>query len=247
MNHVNRKLRNSLIAGSLVVALAIAFVSALPQPAEAEEVEKRLISVTGEAKIEVKPDMATMSFGVEVTAADAQTAQRENSAKMTAVIEVLTKNGVQRDDIQTSNFSLSPVYEWLGERGEKQTLVGYRCNNTVTVEVKDLSKIGTLIDAGTAAGANNVYGLTFGLQSPAAHRNALLTSAVNDARAKADILAAAAGYKVSGVQTISDPSTSVSPIRYSMDMVRGMEEAAAVPIEGGMVTLSATIRIDYTF
>jgi uncharacterized protein YggE len=163
---VNRNLKNALIAGSLVVALAIALVSALPEKANAEEVKDRLISVTGEAKLEVKPDMATLNFGMENTAADAQTAQRENSLKMNAVIEALYRSGISKDDIQTSNFSLSPLYEWKGEKNEKQVLVGYRCNNTVTVRLKDISKVGAVIDSATTAGATNVSGITFGLQNP---------------------------------------------------------------------------------
>ena len=235
-----------MIAGGLVIALAIAFVSALPQSVSAEEVEQRLISVTGESKIEVKPDMATINFGVEVTAADAQTAQRENSLKMNAMIDALTKSGITKEDIQTSNFSLSPVYEWNGERMEKQVLVGYRCNNTVTVRVKALGTIGTVIDEATTAGATNVYGLTFGLQNPNAYRNTLLTNAVNDAKAKADVMASAAGYKVTGVQTMSDAYTSVTPLRESADFVKGMG-VAAVPVEAGLVTLNASVRISYTF
>ena len=243
---VNRNLRNTLIAGSLVIALAIAFVSVLPEKASAEDVKQRLISVTGEAKLEVKPDMATLSFGTENTAADAQTAQRENSLKMSAVIDALYASGISKDDIQTSNFNLSPVYEWQGEKTQKQVLVGYRCSNTVTVRLKDIGKVGLVIDSATTDGATNVYGITFGLQNPDAYRPTILAAAVNDAKAKADIMASAAGYKVTGVQTMSDGYTSVVPVRESASYMKSIADTS-VPIEAGSVTITATVRIDYTF
>lgn len=243
---MNSKLRHALIAGGLVIALAIAFMAALPEPVRAEEAAKRLISVTGEAELQVKPDMVTLNFGVENTATDAQAAQRDNTQKMNAVIQSLYGNGIPKDDVQTSNFSLSPVYEWQGEDGRKQVLVGYRCNNTVVVRLKDLTKVGVVIDAATTAGATNIHGITFGLQNPNAYRPTILAAAVKDARAKADIMAGAAGYTVTGVQTMSDAYTSVSGVREVYQLAKGMADAAA-PIEAGSLTVRATVRIDYTF
>lgn len=244
---MNRRLRNALIAGSLAIALALAFISALPEPAAAEEVAQRLISVTGEAELQVKPDMATMRFGVENTAADARTAQRDNSAVMSKVIEAIYAQGISKDDVQTANFNLYPIYEWQGERSEKQVLVGYRCSNTVVVNLKDLSKIGIVIDAATSAGANNVYGISFGLQNPNAYRPTLLAAAVNDAKAKADIMAKAAGYTITGVQRMSDGYTTVVGIQESIRSSAKVMMDASVPIETGSLTVRATVQIDYTF
>ncbi len=243
---MNRRLRNALIVGSLVVALALAFVSVLPEPASAEEAPQRLISVTGEAEVQVKPDMVTMNFGVETTAADAQTAQRQNSQTMNAVIQALYGQGISKDDIQTSNFSIYPVYEWQGDRSEKQVLTGYCCNNTVVVKLKDLSKVGTAIDAATSAGATNVSGITFGLQNPNALRPTVLAAAVNDAKAKADIMAKAAGYTITGVHRMSDGYTSVVPVSDAYRSAKVMLDSA-VPIESGSLTVRATVQIDYTF
>ena len=243
---MSKRLKNALIAGGLVIALAIAFVSTLPQSASAEEAEQRLISVTGEAELQVKPDVATLNFGMENTAADAQTAQRENSLKMNAIIDALHASGISKDDIQTSNFNLSPVYEWQGEKTQQQVLVGYRCNNTVTVRLKDLSKVGSVIDAATTAGATNVHGISFGLQNPDAYRPTILSAAVNDAKAKADIMAKAAGYSVTGVQKMSDGYTTVESVRESVGYGKVMMDTS-VPIEAGTVTIRASVRIDYTF
>ncbi|MGE5579083.1 MAG: SIMPL domain-containing protein [Bacillota bacterium] len=243
---MDRRLRNVFVAGSLVIVLALAFISALPEPASAEEVAQRLISVTGEAEVQVKPDMVTMNFGVENTASDAQTAQRQNSTAMNAVVEALYRQGISKDDVQTSSFRLSPVYEWQGERSEKQVLVGYRCSNTVVVRLKDLSKVGATIDAATSAGANNVYGISFGLQDPNAQRPTLLAAAVSDAKAKADIMARAAGYTITGVQRMSDGYTSVVEVQESLRSAKVMMDSS-VPIEAGTLTVKATVQIDYTF
>jgi len=246
VNPVSNKLGNGLVVAGLVIALAIAFVSGRPNTAAAEEIDHRLISVSGEAQLQVKPDQAIINIGIENTAADAQTAQRENSLKMNAIITAIYSSGISKDDVQTSNFNLSPIYEWQGEKTQKQVLVGYRCNNTVTVKVKDLAKVGSVIDAATTAGATNVYGITFGLQNPDAYRPVLLASAVNDAKAKADIMAKAAGYTVTGVYKMYDGYTTVSDVRESVYAGKAIMDVS-VPIEIGSLTVNASVRIDYTF
>jgi len=243
---VNRTLRNTLIAGSLVVALAVALVSATPKPASAEDAVERLISITGEATVEVKPDVATLSFGVENTAAAAQDAQRENSLKMNAVIDALKASGISPDDIQTRSFTLVPVYEPESDKpGAKQALAGYRCNNTVVVKVRSLGMVGTIIDEAVSAGATNVGGITFGLQTPDEYKNDMLAAAVQNARVKAEIVARAAGVAITGIQRISDGWASVEVAAGGILYGRGMD--AAPSIQAGTVTVRASVRIDYTF
>lgn len=240
--------KNALVAGGLVVALVVAFALGNPKAVSAEETGQRLISVTGEARIEVKPDMATLNFGVENTAKTAQDAQRENALSMNAVIDALFGMGIAKEDIQTSNFGLYPVYEWEGDRPDTskvQVLTGYRCNNTVTVRLKDIGTVGAAIDKAVTAGATNVGGISFGLQNPNAHQTAMLTSAVKDAESKAQIMARAAGVTITGVYRISDGYTSVESVRSAAGYKLAMD--AAPSIEPGSVTVRATVRVDYSF
>ena len=251
---VTRTLRNTLIGGGLIVALAIAFLAALPEPVSAEDATTRLISVSGEASVEVKPDMATLSFGVENTAVAAQDAQRENSLKMNAVIDALKASGISLDDIQTSNFSLYPVYEsevissfgqYLPVPSPKQVLTGYRCNNTVVVRLKDTSRVGSVIDATISAGATNIGGISFGIQNPEKYKNDMLAAAVQNAKSKGEIMARAAGVTITGLKAMYDGYATVE-IRGAESYQKMMMDMAP-SIQAGSVTVRASVRIDLTF
>ena len=243
---MNRTVKYVLAVGCAALLLAVAFAARAPEVAKAEDTSTRLISVTGESKLEVKPDMATLTFGVENTAKTAQEAQRENAVKMNAVIDSLLTLGIPRSNIQTSNFSLYPVYEYpKAMEGGSPVLAGYRCNNSVTVRLMDVSMVGGAIDVAVTAGATNAGNISFGLQNPENYRNAVLTAAVNDAKAKADVMARAAGVTITGVYKISDGYTSVVPVERAMasyDMVK-----QAPSIEPGTVNVTASVRIDFTF
>lgn len=258
---MTRTLRNTLIGGGLIVALAIAFSAVLPERVSAEDATNRLISVSGEASVEVKPDMATLSFGVENTAVAAQDAQRENSLKMNAVIDALKASGVSLDDIQTSNFSLYPVYEYESEvvtseytssgqylqvpspKKVKQVLTGYRCNNTVVVRLKDTSRVGYVIDATISAGATNIGGISFGIQNPEKYKNDMLAAAVQNAKSKGEIMARAAGVTITGLKAMHDGYASVEA--GGAGSYKMVDRAPS--IEAGSVTVRASVRIDLTF
>jgi hypothetical protein len=235
------------LAGGVLLALALAVGSALPKTALAEDpASPRLISVTGEALLQVKPDMAAITFGVQTQAATAQDAQKDNAGRMTAVINALVAKGIAKDDIQTSNFSLHPVYEWQGERDSKQVLVGYRCSNNVIVRLKDIANIGPVIDAATEAGANNIGGISFGLLDPKPQQDALLAEAVKNAREKAEIMAKAAGVNIISVYTISDGYSNVSPV-VERSMMMDSAKGASTPIEPGSLTIRASVQVQYSF
>jgi hypothetical protein len=191
--------------------------------------------------------MATLSFGVENTATSAQDAQQENSLKMNAVVDAILAMGIAREDVQTSNFGLYPVYDWQGGKPNgTQVLVGYRCNNTVTVKLKEISKVGPAIDGAVTAGATNIGGISFGLQNPDADREAMLTAAVKDAQSKAQIMAKAAGVAIIGVYRMSDGYSTVEPVVRSGVGYESFKVDAPT-IEPGSVTVKASVRIDFTF
>lgn len=257
---MEKRLRNVLIAGALVMSLALAVVL-LPERARAEDQKnpnliaapddpksQRLISVVGEATIPVKPDMATVSFGVETNGATAKEAQQANASKLSAVIAALKKSGIKEEDIQTSNLSLHPVYEWKEDkpRPSAQTLSGYRCNNTVTVKVKAIDAVSGTIDTAVQAGATNVGGISFGLQNPEPKKTEALTMAVESARQKAAVLAKAAQVTVKGISRISDDWAGVDRGGEVSSSVKALGDVGT-PIEAGTVTVRATVRIEFAF
>lgn len=233
---------------ALLVVCFLVLLSTDVPTARAEESDKRLISVTGQAEIYVKPDVASASFGVETNASTAQEAQKLNSSAMNRVISVLKGKGIAEADIQTSNFSLYPIYEQQGERPyvQQMTVKGYRCSNTVTVRIKNISDVGSIIDAAISAGATNVNSISFGVLNSKKYEDEMLAKAVENARHKADIMAKAAGANITGIFKMSDGWVSVSNTR-GMKMMNDYAEAEAVPIEPGEVSIIGTVRIDFTF
>ncbi len=242
----NMKGLSKFVLPALLVVCFLVLLSTDVPTARAEESEKRLISVTGQAEMYVKPDVATASFGVETNASTAQEAQKLNSSAMNRVISVLKGKGIAEADIQTSNFSLYPIYEQQSDRPyvQQMTVTGYRCSNTVTVRIKNISNVGSIIDAAIGAGATNVNSVSFGVLDSKKYEDEMLAKAVENARHKADIMAKAAGVNITGIFKMSDGWVSVSTAR-SMKMMADYAEAA--PIEPGEVSIIGTVRIDFTF
>ncbi len=194
------------------------------------------LSATGETR--TAPDMATITLGVETNDADAASALRANTVRMTAVIASLKNAGIASQDIQTSNIGLAPQYAY-GE-GKPPRLTGYQASNQVTVNVKDLGRLGGVVDAVVASGANNVSQISFGLSNPLAAENAARVAAVKTLEDKAALYAQAAGYRIGRLVNLSEGGGyRPSPPRPLMAM-RVQDAAASTPVEAG----ETAVRID---
>lgn len=232
--------------GILILMCCFAVQSLTGSYANAQQPDKRLISVTGEYTLYVKPDVARVSFGVETDGKTAKEAQSTNSKLMNQVISKLASCGISKEDIQTSNFSLYPIYEMPEDgRGTRAVLISYRCNNTVTVRIKDVSKTGEIIDAAVNAGATNVTNISFGVLDSKKYEDQVLAKAVENARHKAEVMAKAAGVTIKDVFSISDGWVSVSSTRDYMKIAQ--VELDSSPIEPGEVAISAAVRMEFIF
>lgn len=201
-----------------------------------------VISVSGHGRTDVTPDMATINIGIVTTGKTAQLAQAENVKAASDVTAALGRLGIFSKDIQTS-YTMSPVYE----KGDYRKVAGYRASNTVTVTVNDVAKTGQVIDAALNSGATDVNGLTFGLKDAKSVRNTALQMAVQDARSKADAIAAALGVRIVGIQNVKEDGSNVA--RYEMANLRltKLDGAAAAdtPISAGTVELNAEVHVDF--
>lgn len=201
-----------------------------------------VISVSGHGKTDVAPDMATVNIGIVTAGKTAQLAQAENARIASDVTVALGSLGIYSKDIQT-NYTMSPVFE----KGVYRKAAGYRATNTVTVTVNDVSKVGQVIDAALSSGATDVHGLSFGLKDTNSVRNSALQMAVQDARSKADAIAAALGVKIIGIQNVKEGGSNFA--RYELDNARMLKmEAAAMtdtPISAGTVGVEADVHIDF--
>jgi uncharacterized protein YggE len=224
-----------------LLALAAALAMATPSAAqETVSVARGIrVSATGEAR--AVPDRAFIDFGVETQAATARQAADENARRMEQVLAALVRAGVARADIQTREFSVFPAYEQRpGETGEPR-IVGYRVSNTAAVRIDDVPRVGTVIDAALAAGANRGYGLRFGFRDPARVRAEALRDALVRARAEAEVIAAGLGVNLGRV---IDASTATEPRFVEMQAMRATADMAAnTPIEAGRQAVQAIVNV----
>ena len=226
------------ITATLLAASALAGVGG-PALIHAESTDPKpgTISVDGSGSIETEPDTATTSFGVVTQGATAQEAMAQNSAAMKKVIDALKRAGVPAKDLQTQYVSLDSRYDNQGRE-----ILGYNASNSVSAVVRDLAQVGPVIDAGIAAGANNVSGPSLSREDRDKLYREALEKAVADAKAKAEVLAKAAGVTVGAVQSITESPQGGGPMPITFAAMR----AADVPIETGTTQITAGVRVVFT-
>jgi uncharacterized protein YggE len=224
------------ITATLLVASAVAGVGA-PALIRADTTDPRpgTISVTGSGTVTTAPDTATTAFGVVTQGSTAREAMAQNSQEMAKVIEALKTAGVASKDLQTQYVSLDPRYDNQGRE-----VVGYSATNSVAAIVRDLSRAGAVIDAAVAAGANNVSGPSLSRDDQGKLYNDALERAVADARAKAEVLARAAGVSVGAVQSVAEnPQYGVGPMPATFAAL----DSRSAPIEAGTTQIVANVGV----
>ncbi len=214
---------------------AIVLSLALSGAAAAQE---RNITVTGDRTVSTVPDMAQIRVGVTTDAGTAAEALASNTAAMSAVMERLGNEGVEQRDLQTSTLDLGPRYADRAESTPR--VVGYSARNILTVRVRDLDRLGGILDAVAQDGANTFEGLAFGLSEPEPLHDDALRQAVADARRKAQLLAEAAGVTLGEVQTID---TRSGPQPRPMEMAAPRMAADSIPVARGELELSASVSV----
>ncbi|NPV69645.1 MAG: SIMPL domain-containing protein [Firmicutes bacterium] len=245
--------RKAFMAIGLAVALfcAAAFAGLAgrvqPRAAVAEESSQRVIAATGEATVSAKPDIAYVGLGVQAQADTAREAQSQNSAAMSRVMAALAKLGIANDDIKTSRFNMYPVYDYKPEPDQQPKLVGYRVDNSIRITVRDLSRVGTVLDECVKAGANQVETVTFSLKDATNYRMQALEEAARSSRAEADAMARGLGLTITGIKAVQELSSSVPRYEFTMmdAMPRGM--GASAPVAPGQIEVRAEVRVEYTY
>lgn len=187
----------ALLAG-LVGFTVAAQPKPVPVPRPPLDPSVRSLRVEGAGEVKAEPDEGWIDVAVETRAPTAKAAAEENAKRMQSVISALTAAGIERREIDTRNFMIFPEYSQPEPRTEPK-LIGYRASNTVSVHVRELSRIGGLIDRALAAGANRVDGVRFALSNEDAVRAEALRQAVARARSTAEVLASALGVRLGPV------------------------------------------------
>ena len=200
------------------------------------------LSISAEGSVNREPDIAFLNAGVQTQGDTAQAAMSANSTAMNGVFEALSAANVDRKDMQTSNFSLQPQYDYSSRsNGNPPRLTGYQVSNQLTVRVRDLDNLGQTMDALVSAGGNTFSSLRFALEDDRAAKNAARDIAMKEAIARAELYAAASGYEVARVVTISE-SSGYSPQPMAV-MARSSE--SATPIATGEVGYSVSVNVTF--
>ena len=237
-------LRNRYATVVLLAALALALVALVgcgeaATTTTAAGAAANTVTASGAGTTQAAPDTAEMSFGVTTMSPNAKSALDEASKSAEQIAAALKKQGVAEEDIQTQDVS---VYPQTVDQDGKQVITGYQASLNVRVKVRDISKLGEIISAANAAGANNVSGPTFTIDDPAPARATAIDEAVADARKSAEAMAEAAGKSVGEVLSMSssDVGSVPSPMYSTSDMAGAARD---VPIEPGQLDITANVVV----
>jgi hypothetical protein len=218
--------------------------TALAQTPQAEENPPlRTISVTGNGKAYLVPDIAYVSIGVHTESKDAAEAVANNNSQSQRVADALDSFNIDPKDIQTTNFSIYPRQEY--DREGKPQQITFVVDNTVYVTVRDLSQVGDILDAVVEAGANSISGIQFDVEDKTAALSEARQAAVADARTQAEELAQAAGVELGEVQSISTYNSYPVPMYDMRTAVMAESAAASVPVSPGQMILTVDVNAVY--
>jgi uncharacterized protein YggE len=239
---MNKNLALFLMAGLLLLGLLGTACQGDSVTVATQQAENLGISVTGEGKASGSPDVVVLTLGVSVLAPTVREARDQAADAMNKVVDSLKGNGVQDEDIQTSQFTIQPEYDF---REGEQSLRGYRLTNVVTAKLRDIDRTGEVLDEVVAAGGDltQVQSINFTLDDPDELRDEAREEAVGDAKAKAQRLADLSGVDLGEVISISE-SFSAPPIPFARDAFAETGQGAT-PIEAGELDVILTVEVVY--
>jgi uncharacterized protein YggE len=236
MRTKNLFLTSIFLLGIVLTACGPSNITVQPQPLP------RTITVSGTGRVTLTPDIAYINIGVHSQDVSASVAMSANNTSAQAVMDAIKAAGVAEKDIQTTNFSVYPQQQY--DTSGRMTGIIYMVDNTVYVTVRDLTKLGGLLDASVRAGANNINSISFDVADKTAALSQARTAAVADARKQAGELTGATGVSLGDVQTISysDSSAPITVQYARADLAAG---GGSVPVQSGSMEITTTVTIVY--
>lgn len=228
---------------SLLVILALAACGTAAPVSSAASPQVRTLSSTGDGTVYLTPDVAYIYVGVRAEADDVSTALNNNNVQANAVATTLKDLGVDAKDIQTTSFNVYPMQDYAPDGTVSRKY--YVVENTVYVTVRDLTKLGTMIDAVVKSGANTINRVSFDVQDKETAMAQARDKAIANAMDEAKSIAAASGVKLGDLQSVNvyvnNTPTSV------MDAKGGAMAApqASTPVSAGQLVITASANMTY--
>lgn len=210
------------------------------------------MSVMGNGEIYAKPDLALTSFSVITESKTVEVASTTNTTKMNTIIESMKALGIEEKDLKTTSFNIYPRYEWetdlsssVWPQPRNRVLVGYEVTQSLQVKIRDLSKVGEIIESATDAGSNQVGSLQFTIDDEEGIKKQSRELAIKDAKAKAKDLSSQLGVRL--VKIVNFSESSASPMYYGLEKASydSAEEVSVPQIEAGENKIDVTVYITY--
>ncbi|HMB21243.1 MAG TPA: SIMPL domain-containing protein [Anaerolineales bacterium] len=231
------KTKSLIVFTVIVLALVLSACAPAAQP--------RTLSVSGSGQAYLAPDIAYIYVGVHTENPTAADAVAENTAQTQKVIKAITDFGIDAKDVRTTNFSIWPQDKFDPQSGAPSGEKIYAVDNTVYITIRDLKKLGDLLDTVVQAGANTVNSVQFDVANKDEALKQARIAAVKDAERQAKELADATSMSVGEVQSISFVDNQYPVFDGKGGGGGAVAEAAAVPIQPGQLTFSVTVNVTY--
>jgi len=250
MCNLKEEVKNIFVVILALFLIALIISTAIDIKNKLEETENT-ITVSETGTVYTKPDLALVNFSIVTEAKTVAEAMGKNTEKMNAVINFIKEQGIEDKDLKTASFNIYPRYEWYDETqyypSGKRVLVGYEVRQSLQTKIRDMEKIGEIIEGGTSAGANEVSDLQFTVDNQDEFKKQAREEAITKAKAKAEELAKQLGVNLVRISDFSE--SSVLPYFYSAkESAMGLGGAEAVPlpqIETGENKIEVTVSITY--
>ena len=236
------------------LAIALLAATAIAAPVQAAEVQittqNPVIELSVFEQIEVEPDMATISTGVQTDADTAVEALRRNSAEMERLVALIRALGIPARDIQTASINLNPRYDYNNRGDQPPRFLGYQASNQVTVKLRDLDRVGEVLDAMVEAGATNINGPQFSIEDDEAAKAQARSNALERGRAQAEEYARLAGYTGVRLLQVAEAIRGSGGMENDVVTVSGARmrmapPAPPPPVAPGVVATGVGIALTY--
>jgi len=227
-----------------LLSLPLAFAVAAPAAAQSMvpplPADATLLSVQSQAEARRAPDIATISAGVVTQAADGNSAMRQNAEQMNRVMAALKSAGIAARDIQTSGVNLHPQYRYA--ENQPPAITGYQATNTVSVKLREVAKMGQVLDALVASGANQINGPSFGIDDPEPLYDQARVDALKLAQGRAETYAKALGLRVRRIVSIGEGGGGAPMPMPRMAMMKA-EAFDSTPVAPGESSVSVSLEV----
>lgn len=232
--------RNALIAVIIIAGVVLALGYSFLDRAAPDE---KTVSANGVATIKTMPDLASVNVRIETLMPTAEASKNKNSEISNAVQKALLKI-VDKKDIQTEYYNIYPEYDWSDN---KQTLKGYRTQNTLKIEVSDFDKVGSVVDASVDAGANGIDSINFELsdEKKSDLKKEVLEKASKDAREKAEAIASGLNARLGDIVSVTTSDYDYLPIPIYRAEAGIALEKAVTDIQPRELEVTANVQVTF--